>query len=141
MGNSSLCKTRDYLNMAVEPRRMHLLDKPSGYASTLAKNNLAHQMRYSVSVLEKELLDAGNPHVLQLQLTGEDERTPSSWELFADGTVVASGTGEFARECFYESATAFLEVCRGAVFAAELPQWSEQEYKLLCAARKIASVA
>ena len=31
---------RDFHNLTVEPRRMHLLDVPSGRASALAKGNL-----------------------------------------------------------------------------------------------------
>lgn len=140
MGISSVREERDFHNLTVEPRRIHLLDEPSGYSSALAKSSLAHQMRFSVERLEDELLSAGTPHVLQLELSGPDERTPSSWELYADGASVAGGTGEFARECFLESAAAFLGVCRDAVSAAKLPGWTEHEYKLLNAARRIAAV-
>lgn len=66
-------------------------------------------------------------------------RDPSAWTLFADGEEVASGSGAFARECFYEGARVFLDVCRDAVRAANLPEWSEREYSLLSAARKIAA--
>lgn len=65
-------------------------------------------------------------------------RAPSSWELFADGECVASGSGAFARECFCEGAEVFLDLCRGAVRAAELRQWSQREYELLSAAREVA---
>ena len=140
MGISSVRKERDFHNLTVEPRRMHLLDEPSGYISALAKSSLAHQMRFSVERLEDELLAAGAPHVLQLELAGPDERTPLSWTLYADGADVADGTGEFAYECFLESATAFLGVCRDAVRAADLPEWGEREYRLLDAARRIAAI-
>lgn len=140
MGISSVREERDFHNLAVEPRQIHLLDEPSGYSSALAKSSLAHQMRFSVERLEGELLSAGAPHVLQIELSGGDGREPSAWRLFADGEEVAAGSGAFARECFLESATAFLGVCRDAVRAAGLPGWSEREYRLLSAARRIAAI-
>ena len=95
-------------------------------------------MRFTVQKLEKELFAAGNPHVLQIKLSGDDLREPSNWKLFADGTCVADGSGAFARECFCEGAEVFLDLCRDAVEAAELRQWSQREYELLSAARGIA---
>ena len=140
MDESSVRVEHDFHNLTVNPRRMHLLDEPHGYVSALAKNNLVHQMRFSVKTLEGELLAAGTPHVLQIKLQGDDLREPSAWTLFADGEGVASGSGAFARECFCEGARVFLDVCRDAVRAANLPEWSEREYRLLSAARKIAAV-
>ena len=140
MDESSVRVERDFHNLTVNPRRMHLLDEPHGYISALAKDNLAHQVRFSVKTLEDELLAAGTPHVLQIELRGDDSREPAAWTLFADGEDVASGSGAFARECFYEGARVFLGVCRDAVHEANLPEWSEREYRLLSAARKIAAV-
>ena len=140
MDESSVRVERDFHNLAINPRRMHLLDEPHGYISALAKDNLAHQMRFSVKTLEDELLAVGTPHVLQIELRGDDSREPAAWTLFADGEDVASGTGAFARECFCEGARVFLGVCRDAVHEANLPEWSEREYRLLSAARKIAAV-
>ena len=140
MDESSVRVERDFHNLAINPRRMHLLDEPHGYISALAKDNLAHQMRFSVKTLEDELLAAGTPHVLQIELRGDDSREPAAWTLFADGEDVASGSGAFARECFYEGARVFLGVCRDAVHEANLPEWSEREYRLLSAARKITAV-
>ena len=140
MDESSVRVERDFHNLVINPRRMHLLDEPYGYISALAKDNLAHQVRFSVKTLEDELLAAGTPHVLQIELRGDDSREPAAWTLFADGEDVASGTGAFARECFCEGARVFLGVCRDAVRAANLPEWSEREYRLLSAARKIAVV-
>ena len=139
MDDSSVCVERDFHNLTVTPRHMHLLDEPHGYVSALAKNNLAHQMRFSVKMLEDELLAAGTPHVLQIKFRGDDLREPSAWTLFADGEDVAGGSGAFARECFCEGARVFLDVCRDAVRAANLSEWSEREYRLLSAARKIAA--
>lgn len=140
MGKFSVRSERNFHNLVVKPNRMHLLDRPNGYASAMVKNSLSHQMRFTVQVLEKELCAAGNPHVLQIKLLGDNSREPSSWKLFADGICIADGSGAFARECFCEGAKVFLDLCRNAVDAAELRQWSKREYELLSVARGIALV-
>jgi len=140
MDNFSVRSERNFHNLVVKPKRMHLLDGPSGYASAMVKSSLSHQMRFTVQVLEKELCTACNPHVLQVKLLGGDSREPSSWMLFADGMCVADGSGAFARECLCEGAEVFLGLCRDAVEAAELRQWSQREYELLSAARGVAEV-
>lgn len=140
MDNFPVRSERNFHNLVVKPKRMHLLDKPTGYASAMVKSSLPHQMRFTVQKLEEELCAAGDPHVLQIKLPGNDSREPSSWKLFADGVCIASGSGAFARECFCEGAKAFLDLCRDAVNAAELRQWSQREYELLSAARGIAGV-
>lgn len=140
MGNFSVRSERNFHNLAARPKRMHLLDGPSGYASAMVKSSLSHQMRFTVQVLEEELCAAGDPHVLQIKLLGDDSREPSSWKLFADGKCVADGSGAFARECFCEGAEVFLDPCRDAVRATELYQWSQREYELLSAARRIVRV-
>ena len=116
---------------------MHLLDKPNGYVSAMVKSSLSHQMRFTVQKLGEELCATGDPHVLQIKLLGNNSREPSSWKLFADGTCIASGSGDFARECFCKGAEVFLDLCRDAVDAAELHQWSQREYELLSVARGI----
>lgn len=97
-------------------------------------------MRFTVQALEEGPCAAGGPHVLQIKLLGDGSREPSSCKLFADGACVADGSGAFARECFYEGAEMFLDLCRDTVRAAELRQWSQREYELLSAARGIAEV-
>lgn len=140
MDNLSVRSERNFHNLVVKPKQMHLLDEPSGYASAMVKSSLSHQMRFTVQVLEEELCAAGNPHVLQTKLLGDNSREPSSWKLLADGTCIADGSGDFARECFCEGADVFLDLCRDAVEAAELRQWSQREYELVCAARGVAGV-
>lgn len=139
MDNYSVRDERNFHNLVAKPNRMHLLDEPSGYASAMAKNSLSHQMRFTVQVLEKELCAAGNPHVLHIKLSGDNLREPSGWELFADGTCIADGSGAFAHECFCEGAEVFLGLCCDAVEAAAPHQWSRREYELLSAARGIAT--
>lgn len=88
MDNFSVRSERNFHNLVVKPKRMHLLDKPNGYASAMVKSSLSHQMRFTVQKLEEELCVAGDPHVLQIKLLGDDSREPSSWKLFADGVCV-----------------------------------------------------
>ena len=140
MDNFSVRSERNFHNLIVKPKRMHLLDEPSSYTSALVKSGLSHQMRFTIQKLEEELCAAGNPHVLQIKLLGDDSREPSNWKLFADGACIANGSGEFARECFCEGAEVFLDLCRDAVDAAKLCQWSQREYELLSAAGGIAEV-
>ena len=140
MDNFSVRSERNFHNLVVKPKRMHLLDAPSGYASAMGKSSLSHQMRFTVQKLEEELCAAGNPHVLKIKLLGDDSREPSSWKLFADGECIASCSGDFARKCFCEGAEVFLDLCRDAVNAAELRQWSQREFELLSVARGIAEV-
>ena len=97
-------------------------------------------MRFTVQALEEGPCAAGGPLVLQIKLPGDDSREPSSWKLFADGACVADGSGAFARECFCEGAEVFLDLCRDVVRATELYQWSQREYELLSAARRIVGV-
>ena len=138
MDNFSVRSERNFHNLVVKPNHMHLLDKPNGYASTMVKSSLSHQMRFTVQKLEEELCAAGNPHVLQIKLLGDDSREPSSWKLFADGKCVADGSGAFARECFCEGAEVFLDLCRDDVNATSLHQTSLSQYELLSASREIA---
>lgn len=140
MDNFSVRSERNFHNLVAQPKRMHLLDKPNGYASAMVKSSLSHQMRFTVQVLEEELYTAGDPHVLQIKLLGDDSREPSSWKLLADGTCVADGSGDFARKCFCEGAEVFLDLCRDAVEAAKLHQWSQREYEPLSVARGVARV-
>ena len=140
MNSFSVRNERNFHNLAAKPKRMHLLDEPNGYTSAMVKSSLSHQMCFTTQKLEEELCAAGNPHVLQIKLLGDDQREPSSWKLFADGICIADGSGAFARERFCEGAEVFLDLCRDAVDAAEMHQWSEREYELLSTARGIAGV-
>ena len=140
MDNFSVRNERNFHNLVVKPKRMHLLDKANSYDSAMVKSSLSHQMRFTVQKLEEELCAVGDPHVLQIKISGDDSREPSSWELFADGTCIADGSDDFARECFCEGAEVFLDLCRDAVRTAELRQWSQREYELLGAARGIAGM-
>ena len=98
MDNFSVRSERNFHNLIVKPNHMHLLDKPNSYASAMVKSSLSHQIRFTVQKLEEELCAAGDPHVLQVKLLGEDSCEPSSWKLFADGACVAEGSGAFVMD-------------------------------------------
>ena len=87
MDNYSVHSERNFHNLVVKPNHMHLLDKPNGYASAMVKSSLSHQMRFTVQKLEEELCVAGDPHVLQIKLFGDDSRKPSSWKLLPTACV------------------------------------------------------
>ncbi len=55
MDNFSVRSERNFHNLVVKPKRMHLLDEPSGYASAMVKSSLSHQMRFTVKKLERAL--------------------------------------------------------------------------------------
>lgn len=99
-------------------------------------------MQYSVEKLEKALAQEQAWHVLQINLKSHkgDVKNPDSWDLYADGFMVAGGEGSFALQCFEESETKFQEVCREAIEAAQLPALTAEEYRLLCRTRAIAAV-
>ena len=41
MDNFSVRSERNFNNLAAKPKRMHLLDEPSGYASAMVKSSLS----------------------------------------------------------------------------------------------------
>lgn len=126
-------------NLRTEKKQLHLLVKPTGFVSGMAMDNPGFQMKHSVKLLEQELADAGEPRVLQLFLRG-DSKEPDAWELHADGCLIASGSGGFARECFEQSATRFLEICREAIAQNAGPSFGTAGYELLKAAKSVAQV-
>lgn len=98
--------SKGYRFLREEKRDIHYLREPDNWNSGMAWGNLGYQMQYSVESLEGQLAEEGNPHVLQLNLDWHDSdwQNPSAWRLYADGYEVASGNGEYARQCFEVSA-------------------------------------
>lgn len=127
-----------YLNLQAERLPLKLIDEPCGHISAMAKANLGHQMRYSARVLEQELVADGSPHILQLKTRGDDY-VPERWRLYANGTLIASGSGDYARQCFEKDPRAFLSIMREAIEASSEPLTGEQ-FRLLAMARNIATV-
>ncbi|WP_288219365.1 hypothetical protein [uncultured Adlercreutzia sp.] len=126
------------------PRReMHYLREPHGFAEGTAWGNLGYQMAYSAKVLEERLAEEGRFFVLQLNVErggGGGWKNPTSWRLYANGRKVASGSGDFARECFYESAERFMDECRAALDDSGIAPVDEHDYRLLKTAQRIASL-
>ena len=131
----------DYRFLREETRDIHYLKEPAGYSSGMAWGNLGYQMQYSVESLESQLEEEGNPHVLQINFNWRDTNweNPESWRLYADGYVVADGSGGYARECFEASAECFRDVCRDAILAANLRSLDRHDYYILKRARSIAA--
>lgn len=127
-----------YLNLRPTPAPIIPFFKPDGVFAGMVANNLDFQMRHSIEALEAELAEAGEARVIQLALLGGKPRYSESWELYVDGVLVASGSTEFARECFCESGTRFLDVCRRAVAANAAVAFSSREHELLKAVQGIA---
>ena len=127
-----------YFNLRPAPVPMIPFFKPSGVYAGMVANNLDYQMRRSVEALETEFAEAGEARVVQLALLGGEPRRSKSWELYVDGVLVAAGSAEFALECFRQSGTRFLEVCREAVAANAASAFSPREHELLMAVRGIA---
>lgn len=55
MGISGVRCKRNFNNLTVKHRQMHLLDESHGCSGERAEANLAHQMRYSVELFEATL--------------------------------------------------------------------------------------
>lgn len=141
MDNFSVRSERNFHNLATKPKRMHLLDEPSGYASAMVKSSLSYQMRFTVQKLEEELCAAGNPHVLQIKLLGDDSREPSSWKLFADGVCVADGSGDFVMDAMDQGMIqacktwgdhdAFADIAEAIVLSKAAFDIKERAYQML----------
>ena len=131
-----------FANLRAPKREIHYLDVPHGFVSGMAKGNIAHQMRYSVDLLEQTLRSEGRYFLLQLKMdfTGEGASCPSSWELFANGRCIASGDDGFAKECFYDSAETFMKVCREAIEASNVESLTPEEFKIASIACKAIAV-
>lgn len=139
--NTDWAHSKDpFLRMAAGKPTIHYLRQPKNLGSFWLWGNLHYQMQWSVEMLEQELVEEGDPHVLQLNAYSyrDDWRNPDSWHLYVDGIHVAHGDGDQARRCFEEDAETFLSLCRECVKAAGLEPLKEREYWLLCRARDIA---
>ena len=138
MANHTARKS-SFRNLDSKPE-LHFPYVPEGVYAKMACCNLGFQMRWSAEELERRLEEQGSPHVLQFLADGDDQE-PESWRLYADGTLVASGTGAYARSCFEVGENHFLEVLAKAVESAALPEISPRECWLLRRAAAIAKAS
>lgn len=110
-----------------EQEEIKLLDGVHGSLQGMYKRKLPYQMDYSVRTLEKQLIDEGNIHILDLRVSGK-YRDNFEWLLYADGYKILSGTKDFAHECFVKDAELFRKTCRKAVEESGLPSLTKREY-------------
>ena len=129
----------EYINLHAEFKSLHFPDKPFGFASAMAKNSLAHQMRFSVESLENKLESQGEPRVLQFEIDESSCECEIGWSLYANGRLAASGSVAFARQCFEQGEWEFRDLCEAAVSSSS-EALSRDEFRLLRAARAIAAV-
>ncbi len=139
MCDYSTWNASDFNSLYDQDEAIQYLDEPRGLGG-LGKNNLVYQMEYSVRLLEEELAQEDSFHLLQLVIHGEDKHHPACWNLYADGSRVAYGNGIYVRKLFCQDKRAFLELCKAAVKAHDLPVLAKREYQLLRAARNVAKI-
>lgn len=98
----------------------HYLDNPATHqphSVTEAKGlrSLAHQMRFSIEMLQRNLEDEGKYYDLTLV---RDKRMQDRWHLFANGAEIAVLDDDFGYDCFDVSSTRFLERAEEALTAS-----------------------
>lgn len=118
---------------------INYIEVPSGFVDGMAKGNVSYQMKASMRILEEELYAQDRPHVLQLRIPDREE-AETIWELYVDGLKTAYGNMDYAKQCFAQSATAFKDLCQSAIEDSAASPCTQQEYALLCKARRIAEV-
>ena len=121
----------------------HHLDDPATHqphSVTEAKGlrSLAHQMRFSIEMLQRRLEDEGKYYDLMLL---RDERTQDRWHLFANGMEIAVLDDDFGYDCFDMSSTRFLERVEKAFAASGVEPLSESEMRLFRSVKAIVSLA
>lgn len=120
----------------------HYLDDPATHhphSVTEAKGlrSLAHQMRFSIEMLQRRLEDEGKYYDLMLL---RDEQLRDRWHLFANGMEIAVLDDDFGYDCFDVSNTRFLERIEESLAASEVDPLSENEMRLLRSAKAMANV-
>ena len=120
----------------------HYLDDPATHqphSVTEAKGlrSLAHQMRFSIEMLQRRLEEEGKYYDLMLL---RNERMQDRWHLFANGAEIAVLDDDFGYDCFDVSSTRFLERVEESLAASEVDPLSENEMRLLRSAKAIANV-
>lgn len=120
----------------------HYLDDPATHqphSVTEAKGlrNLAHQMRFSIEMLQRKLEDEGKYYDLMLL---RDERMQDRWHLFANGMEIAVLDDDFGYNCFDVSSTRFLERVEEVFAASEVEPLSENGMRVLRSAKSMASI-
>lgn len=121
----------------------HYLDDPATHqphSVTEAKGlrSLAHQMRFSIEMLQRKLEEEGKYYDLMLL---RDERMQDRWHLFANSMEIAVLDDDFGYDCFDVSSTRFLERVEKAFTASGVEPLSESEMRLFRSVKAIVSLA
>ena len=111
----------------------HYLDDPATHqphSATEAKGlrSLAHQMRFSIEMLQRRLEEEGKYYDLMLL---RDERMQDRWHLFANGMEIAVLDDDFGYDCFDVSSTRFLERVEEALMASRVEPLDENGMHLI----------
>lgn len=120
----------------------HYLDDPATHqphSVTEAKGlrSLAHQMRFSIEMLQRRLEDEGKYYDLMLL---RDERMRDRWHLFANGMEIAVLDDDFGYDCFDASSTRFFERVEEALTASKVEPLDESEMRVLRSAKAMANI-
>ena len=120
----------------------HYLDDPATHqphSVTEAKGlrSLAHQMRFSIEMLQRKLEEEGRYYDLMLL---RDERMQDRWHLFANGMEIAVLDDDFGYDCFDVSSTRFLERVEETLMASKVEPLDESRMRLLRSAKAIVNV-
>ena len=107
----------------------HYLDDPATHqphSVTEAKGlrSLAHQMRFSIEMLQRKLEEEGRYYDLMLL---RNERMQDRWHLFANGMEIAVLDDDFGYDCFDASSTRFLERVEEALAASGVEPLEEND--------------
>lgn len=120
----------------------HHLDDPATHqphSVTEAKGlrSLAHQMRFSIEMLQRKLEDEGKYYDLMLV---RDERMQDRWHLFANGMEVAALDDDFGYDCFDVSSTRFLERVEEALAVSKVEPLDENGMRLVRSTKAMANI-
>lgn len=120
----------------------HHLDDPATHqphSVTEAKGlrSLAHQMRFSIEMLQRRLKEEGKYYDLMLL---RDERMQDRWHLFANGMEIAVLDDDFGYDCFDVSSTRFFERVEEALTASKVEPLDESEMRVLRSAKAMANI-
>lgn len=120
----------------------HYLDDPATqqpHSVTEAKGlrSLAHQMRFSIEMLQRKLEDEGKYYDLMLL---RDERMQDRWHLFANSVEVAVLDDDFGYDCFDASSTRFLERVEEALMTSKVEPLDESRMHLLRSTKAMANI-
>lgn len=111
----------------------HYLDdsathQPHSVTEAKGLRSLAHQMRFSIEMLQRKLGNEGKYYDLMLL---RDERLRDRWHLFANGMKIAVLDDDFGYDCFDASSTRFLDRIGETLTASKVEPLSESKMRII----------